>query len=191
MKRTIKWLLVVCILFQVVPVFASTNTKSRTEQDYLVPEGVTVTDNNKSNVLSTPAVDASEKVYDFADLFTDSEEEQLYQQITAFIDSYDMDLAVVTINDNPKYSQVEYADDFYDYNDFSKDGVLFLIDMDNRQIHMSTTGYAIRMYNDYRIDKALDAVYTYMSDEEYYVGTSNYISIIEDYAKDGLPSNSE
>lgn len=194
MKNILKITLVMLTIFtlNIVPVYASTNTKERTEDNYLVEDWVTVTEDNKNNILTTPAIDATEKVYDFADLFTDEEEQQLYTRITNYINEYNLDLAVVTIDENNKTPR-EYADDFYDYNDFNQQGgILFLIDMDNRKIYMSTTGQAIKMYNDYRINTALDEVYTYMSDEEYYEGTSNYIDKISDYAKKGVPtSNNE
>ncbi len=194
MKKIFKITLVMLTIFtlNIVPVYASTNTKERTEDNYLVEDWVTVTEDNKNNILTTPAIDATEKVYDFADLFTDEEEQQLYTKITNYINEYNLDLAVVTIDENNKTPR-EYADDFYDYNDFDQQGgILFLIDMDNRKIYMSTTGQAIKMYNDYRINTALDEVYTYMSDEEYYEGTSNYIDKISDYAKKGVPtSNNE
>lgn len=179
-------------MFNITSVFASTNTFERSEDDYLVPDGIEVNSSNKSNVLNTPAVDASEKIYDFADLFTDYEEEQLYSEVVDYIDIRNMDLAIVTIDYNNKISPQEYADDFYDYNNFglesSRDGILFLIDMYNREIYMSTTGYAINMYNDYRINELLDSVYTYMSDEEYYEGVSRFIDILDNYAAEGLPS---
>lgn len=194
MKKIFKITLVMLTIFtlNIVPVYASTNTKERTEDNYLVEDWVTVTEDNKNNILTTPAIDATEKVYDFADLFTDEEEQQLYTKITNYINEYNLDLAVVTIDENNKTPR-EYADDFYDYNDFNQQGgILFLIDMDNRKIYMSTTGEAIKMYNDYRINTALDEVYTYMSDEEYYEGTSSYIDKISDYAKKGVPtSNNE
>lgn len=194
MKKFFKITLVMLTIFtlNIVPVYASTNTKERTEDNYLVEDWVTVTEDNKNNILTTPAIDATEKVYDFADLFTDEEEQQLYTKITNYINEYNLDLAVVTIDENNKTPR-EYADDFYDYNDFNQQGgILFLIDMDNRKIYMSTTGEAIKMYNDYRINTALDEVYTYMSDEEYYEGTSSYIDKISDYAKKGVPtSNNE
>ncbi|MBE6157627.1 MAG: TPM domain-containing protein [Firmicutes bacterium] len=186
--------LVITMMFMVVPVNASTNTKERTEADYLIPSGITVNDYNKDKILKTPAVNSEEKVYDFANLFTDNEETKLKDEIDTYINIHNMDLVVVTINSNNKASARDYADDFYDYNDFgigsTRDGVLFLIDMDNREIWMSTTGNAIKMYNDYRIESSLDQVYSYMSDEEYYTGTSKYISKISDYASKGLPSNS-
>lgn len=193
MKKIFKITLVMLTIFtlNIVPVYASTNTKERTEDNYLVEDWVTVTESNKNNILTTPAIDATEKVYDFADLFTDEEEQQLYTKITNYINEYNLDLAVVTIDENNKTPR-EYADDFYDYNDFNQQGgILFLIDMDNRKIYMSTTGQAIKMYNDYRINTALDEVYTYMSDEEYYEGTSSYIDKISNYAKEGIPTSNK
>lgn len=191
-KKLYKLLIFVLVLIlNLETVSASTNTYTRSEEDLLTPPKVSVTEKNKQTVLETPAVDASEKIYDFADLFTSDEEDRLYREVSSFINNYDMDLAIVTIDDNNKYSEVEYADDFYDYNDFKINGLLFLIDMDNRKIYMSTTGNAINMYNDYRIDDILDQVYSYMSDEEYYEGTSEFISIIKDYAKKGYPTNNE
>ncbi len=193
MKNILKITVIIFTIFtlSIIPVYASTNTKERTEDNYLVEDWVTVTESNKNNILTTPAVDATEKVYDFADLFTDEEEQQLYTKITNYINEYNLDLAVVTIDENNKTPR-EYADDFYDYNDFNQQGgILFLIDMDNRKIYMSTTGQAIKMYNDYRINTALDEVYTYMSDEEYYEGTSSYIDKISNYAKEGIPTSNK
>lgn len=195
MKRYIKLSLVFLILFifNITLVSASTNTNTRTEDNYLINDWIEVTDSNRGNILNTPSVNADEKIYDFADLYTDSEETSLYNKVNSYIQSYNMDLVIVTINSNNKSSPQEYADDFYDYNNFgissNRDGVLFLIDMQNREIYMSTTGTAIEMYNDYRINETLDSVYTYMSDEAYYEGTSNYINIIRDYASSGFPKN--
>lgn len=185
----------ICTIFSIIPVYASTNTQQRTEENLLIPEGIQATEYNINNILTTPKVDETEKVYDFAELFTTEEENNIYKEINDYINSYNMDLTVVTINENPKSSPREYADDFYDYNNFgrnaSKDGILFLIDMSNREIYMTTTGYAINMYDDYRINKSLDQVYKYMTNKNYYQGVSNYISIISNYAKSGLPSKKD
>ena len=197
MKKYIKisFLLVITLVLSLNNVFASTNTKERTESNYLVPSNIKVTESNKDVILKTPAVNADEKVYDFADLFTDSEESELYKQISEYISISNMDLAVVTINENNKYDVEKYADDFYDYNDFginsSRDGILFLIDMDKRQIHMTTTGKAIKMYDDNRIDSALDLVYQHMTDQEYYTGTSKFINRISEDFQAGVPASNK
>lgn len=192
MKKSLRFLVFIALLlFSVTPVFASTNTRERTDVNLLVPEKVEVNEAMKSAILSTPSVNAEEKIYDFADLFSDLEEEKLYNEVNEFIEKYNMDLAIVTISENNKYSEVEYADDFYDYNDFKTDGVLFLIDMDNRQIYMSTTGYAIKMYNDNRIDNTMDKIYRYATNKKYYECSSNFISIISSYAEKGLPGENK
>lgn len=197
MKKILRFVLVLTItlIFSLNNVFASTNTKERTESNYLVPSNIKVTESNKDVILKTPAVNADEKVYDFADLFTDSEESELYKQISEYISISNMDLAVVTINENNKYDVEKYADDFYDYNDFginsSRDGILFLIDMDKRQIHMTTTGKAIKMYDDNRIDSALDLVYQHMTDQEYYTGTSKFINRISEDFQAGVPASNK
>ena len=183
------------LLSNIMVVEASTNTKERSNSDFLVPSGIEVTDENRNNILQTPAVDETEKVYDFAELLTEEEEQKLYEQVTTFIDRHQLDLAIVTIKQNNKGSPRIYADDFYDYNHFginhTRDGVLFLIDMENREIYMTTTGNAILMYNDNRIEEALDAVYSYMTNQNYYVGIHNFISKIDYMATQGIPSGNK
>lgn len=194
MKKILKIgiFIIVGLIWSTLAVSASTNTNIRTEQNYRVAPWVEVTESNKSNILQTPSVNEEEKIYDFANLYTESEEHDLYNKVSEYINTYNMDLVIVTILENSKSSPMVYADDFYDYNHFgvgkNRDGVLFLIDMENREIYMSTTGSAIKMYNDYRINEALDRVYQYMSDEAYFEGTTNYIKVISNYASDGFPS---
>lgn len=144
---------------------------------------------------NTPQVDETRKVYDFADLFTLSEEESLYQDIIEFININKMDMAVVTIDDNNKLSSMDYADDFYDYNNFgigsTYDGLLFLIDMDNREMWISTTGEAQRVYDDYRIEKILDKTYSKISDEDYFGCASIFIDRSGYYARLGVPDSNK
>lgn len=184
-------IILLTFIISITPVRASTNTYERTEDDLRVPSKVDLTIADKSAIMATPSVDVVEKVYDFADLFTDSEEQDLYEKASNFMDKYNMDLAIVTISENNKSSEVAYADDFYDYNDFDNNGLLFLIDMDNRQIYMSTSGTAIKMYNDNRIDYLMDQVFQYMTDKDYYEGTSKYISLLSSLADKGYPKSGE
>lgn len=158
------------------------------------------TNNIYSNVLTnssssyakenTPVVDKTKKIYDYANLLTSTEESDLYNEITEFINTYNMDMAVVTINENNKSSSMAYADDFYDYNDFgigsSKSGLLFLIDMDNRNMWISTTGSAIQMYTDARIDAILDYTYEKISEQDYYGCSSEFVKYASYFAKKGV-----
>ena len=134
-----------------------------------------------------PTVDSSLKVYDYADLFTEEEEETLYTDIMKFIDEMDMDMAIVTISNNPERSAMVYADDFYDYNEFgrgsSNDGVLFLIDMDTREMWISTTGNTKYELEESEIEKVLDKTYAEITREKYFKCASQFIKYSKAYIK--------
>lgn len=182
----------IILFFFIQNVGATVTTYERTTDDYLVPNSITVTSSNKSSILKTPAVDEKEKVYDFANLLSSSEEENLYLKINNYIETSNYDLAIVTINYNNKDSAMEYADDFFDYNNFGfsskRDGVLILIDMDKRKIWISTSGMAKKMYNDSRIDNIIDAGYNYLTSKDYYNCLIKMIDKLDSYFIAGYPS---
>lgn len=138
----------------------------------------------------TIKAESTEKVYDYAGLLTESEEEELYNQILEYIQTYNMDMVVVTTNENNKSSSMAYADDFYDYNGFGigedNSGLLFLIDMDKRNMWISTTGKAIELYNDVRIDNILDYTYNKIVDEDYFGCASEFIKYSKYFANKGI-----
>lgn len=184
---------VFCFLLTVNIYASEVEIYKRTETDLKIRDSIKVTSSNKSIILKTPSVDASKKVYDFADLLSDEEETKLYNNIQSFVENYDMDMVIVTIDDNNKSSSRDFADDFYDYNDFgigqTYDGLLFLIDMDNRNMWISTTGHAILVYSDSRIDDILDDTYNYISKENYYMCANTFIKSASNYAKMGVASS--
>ena len=186
MKKYIYFSVFILLLYliSIIPVSAKEiRTCVRTDSDLHVREQFNL-GTNKNDIMTTPCVDDMDKVYDFADLLTDEEEDKLYQEVNSFISQTGYDLAVVTTNENNKRSEVEYADDFYDYNDFGKnstrDGLLLLIDMTNRKVYISTTGNAIVMYNS-RIDSIIDAGYDYLTSGDYYNTFSKMIEKQEYY----------
>ena len=187
MKRL---LLILLIIFP-MNVFASTNTCTRTVDNLYVPDKIKYKSSMESNVLSTPCVDASEKVYDFADILNSDEEVNIYNEVMSFINRTGLDLGVVTINVNSKdvvYSDkaMVFADDFYDYNDFSRHGILLLIDMDTRKYYFSTTGNAIFYFSDYRVDSVLDSMEYYMKNGNYNSAILEFIEKMEYYYDAGI-----
>lgn len=192
MKKKSLILIVVCLLMSFQVVCASTNVTTRTEENLQIWDSINITSRVKKAVLATPKVDEKEKIYDFADLFSDTEEENLYRSSKKFIQDNNMDIVIVTIDENNKSSAMEYADDFYDYNYFgignTHDGIIILIDMDNRKVWISTTGKAILMYNDDRLDNILDLVQDKLIDKKYYLAAQNFINYSDKYAKNGIPN---
>lgn len=147
----------------------------------------------------TPHVDVNEKIYDYADLLTEDEENTLFNKVEQFINENNLDLVLVTIDKNPygvsdDYTRI-YAQDFYDYNDFgigaTHDGLIILIDMDNRYPYIVTTGNAIITYDDARINTLHDSAYDYLADKEYYEAFNQYVTTASSLAKEGKPTSNQ
>lgn len=130
------------------------------------------------------------KVFDNADLFSDIEEEELSQMILDTSEEFEMDVIIVTTDDSNGKTAGEYADDFYDTHKFGYEaaygtGVLLLIDMDNREVYISTSGLA-RVYLDEYIEDILDEVQPPLTRAEYYESAVNFNDEISRYARKSI-----
>lgn len=140
------------------------------------------------DAATVPNVDSSKKIYDYANLFTLEEENILYDKVSDYIDSSNYDMVIVTVSDNYS-SPSSYADDFYDYNNFGYDdnysGILYLIDLSNREIFISTTGDAISLYDDRWVNNTLDDLYDYASLNDFYGSAVSFIEESDYYYHSG------
>ena len=147
-------------------------------------------------ISSINALDTTLKVYDNAEILTDEEETLLRESINNYIEKYNMDMILVTEKNNTAGSAKKYAEDFYDYNGFgigrTNDGVLFIIDLTEgyKDIYMTTTGEAIKMYDDNRIDSILDGVAD-EKDNGYYNMFKAFIDSSSSYAELGIPDSNK
>ena len=131
-------------------------------------------------------------VYDHADLLSVQEEEYLENLAAERGSQWNMNFLVVTINDAEGKSSKDFADDFYDAKfpeESEEDGVLYLIDMDNREVYLSASGEAIRYLTDERIERISDEVYEYVSEADYYGAFAAFIEETERYLIKGIPSD--
>ena len=132
------------------------------------------------------------RVYDYASLFDDSERQNLEQQVAAAREKTHMDMVIVTTDSADGKDSQAYADDFYDQGGYGtgskKSGVLFLIDMDNRQLQISTGGDMIRFLTDRRIESILDDVYEGASEGDYTAASESFITDVVTYYKKGIES---
>lgn len=140
------------------------------------------------------AFDTSLKVYDYAQVLSIEEEEKLKKDINLFIANHNMDMALVTVKYHEKIDTMNYADDFYDYNGFgignNNDGLIFVIDFtfsERGELWMSTTGKAINLYTDARIDSILDSVVA-EKNRGYYEMLNTFIEESNYYANIGISS---
>lgn len=141
---------------------------------------------------AAPDAGNDRRVYDMAGLLTPEEIQGFEQTISEYRNRMKLDLVVVTTNDSEGKTAQEYADDFYDQGGFGygkkKNGVLFLIDMDTRQLYVSTGGDVIRLLSDKRIDKILDNTYEYAREEDYAGSVDVFLKDVSDDYKKGIES---
>lgn len=140
----------------------------------------------KAYLTSAPGEDRSEGVfvYDQAGLLRTDEE--LNESIVSLREKIRSDIVIVTTNDNEGLSPQNYADDFYDYNDFGYDqprgdGVLLLIDMDSRNVWISTCGRCIEAFTDARIEEVLDEVAPRLTKGRYDSACRIFVEMTKEY----------
>lgn len=125
-----------------------------------------------------------ERVYDYADVLTDTEEQKLRDYIARHEKKYKIDLVLVTINEDVEsygyWDSVmrDTADDFYDehnygYNKVWGDGALLLDNWyedayrSQKGSWLSTCGIVYDRLDDYDIDTVLDKVYSRVDSSPY------------------------
>lgn len=128
-----------------------------------------------------------QKVYDLADLLTREEESTLQEKAVEAAYRLSLDVVMVTTNDAMGRTSEAFADEFYDGGGFGFEGkngsgMLFCIDMDNREIYLSTAGDAISRITDYEVEKILDAAYDRITQGDYYGTFTAFLSSAEKYA---------
>lgn len=110
-------------------------------------------------------------IFDGARLFKAEEAKLLNSFARELTNRFHQDIVIVTTNDAQGKSAMAYADDFYDTHGFGYginfDGILFLIDMDNRELFISTSGACINIFSDNRLREMLEKAFSYAAREQY------------------------
>lgn len=169
MKTSKRLILLVTVLLLTFSTFAAAFSVSAYEE--------LIYDENVAN--------GDRRVFDFASLLSDTEINDLETQIDEAAKDSSLDIVVVTVNDTYGKSNMDYADDFYDYNGFgygaNNDGVLLLVNMDSRTTWISTCGKGIEYLTDSRIEKINDHVTDELGSGNYFDGISKYVDDVKDY----------
>lgn len=123
---------------------------------------------------------AGQLVVDQAGIFTAEQVSQLEKAAAELGAQYKMDIVIVTTNDAEGKTAMAYADDFFDYNGYgvgaNHDGILMLMDFDNRDVWISTTGSGITYLTDAKIESILDDVFANgMESGDYYGAASAFV----------------
>ena len=145
------------------------------------------------SILASTGVLASNpnNVVDNLDYLSESEESELQSRIDTIKENYTLDTVIVITDNTEGKSSMNFADDYYDYNGYGLDkdfsGLLMLINMQDREVWISTTGKAIDIYTDSRISYMVNNVTGFLSNANYCDACNKFLDDVSSYAKSGVP----
>ncbi|MBP2099767.1 TPM domain-containing protein [Enterococcus rivorum] len=130
---------------------------------------------------------ASDSVEDYAGLFKPEEISQFKELIAPIEKKSKARVFILTTYQNNQTAQ-KFADLFM-LGKIGKDanGVTFLIDMDNREFYISTSGNMIDYMDDSRIDQALDIIEPNIKNGDYFQAGTVFLKSVQKNFDAGVP----
>ena len=147
--------------------------------------------------FSVSSAAGKKSVIDDAGLIKASDEKKLDKKIKN-IQKDKFDVVILTVKSLDGKSAQDYADDYYDNNDYGldneKSGVLFLVSKGDRKYHISTKGAGIKAFTDYGIGRIMEEIKPYLSDGDYFNACDEFLNITKNFVKaykDGTPYDTD
>jgi len=133
---------------------------------------------------------ASNTVDDQANLLSPEERNELSNQADAINKKIKGEVFILTTNTNTEDPETFADNQLRDRIGNNHNGALLLLDMNQRKIHLSTSGNMIDYITDKRLDKLLDDVEAAMRDGDYYQASRNFLFNAQEFVDDGVPGGS-
>lgn len=137
-------------------------------------------------ISNVKAFDNTLKIYDYAQILTETEEIKLKEEIDKYIKNYNKDMVIVTVKYYLQNTSQEYMYQFYNQNKFgvgsNKDGIMLVIDLKDSKdlIDIRTFGFANELYSDIELNDILNQV---NSKKDYYDKLITFIEYSDKYIK--------
>ena len=113
--------------------------------------------------------------FDEADLLSNSEQVEYEKKLDDLSKELGYDVIFLSVNSIGRFTPRDFADDFYDQNGYGADGILFLVNMGERDWYFSTCGKCIQIYTDYGIEALGEKIAPRLSDKEYSEALDEYV----------------
>ncbi len=125
------------------------------------------------------------RIVDETGTLSAEQQASLEEKARNLVDTYQMDVVILMVNDLDGKSTMAYADDYFDYNGYGigsdSSGILFLISLEGRDWHISTCGKAIRAFTDHGIQSLFSDVAGYLKNDDFYGAFDAYLNLLPRY----------
>ena len=118
---------------------------------------------------------------DEANLLSEYEFNELNEKLIRLSDELDFDIVILTVNDYDGKSDMEFADDYYDYNGYAYDGCILVCNPNESEypLYVSTSGYGLTAITDYTLGYISQQVKPPVLQGNYYEGFDNFADCVE------------
>lgn len=144
--------------------------------------------------LSAFAAKEKSRVTDQADLLSEEEETRVNRRLDEISQRQRLDVTVVTADALQGASVQDYAEWFYEACDYgygeTRDGILLLISMEDRDWYLATHGYGITAFTDAGLDYIGEQMLPDLSEGNYAEALEVYAGLCDDFitqARSGTP----
>ena len=188
--------------------FIGTNEKNRIWDGYLDGESFydsitayfdtcisIITEESSKEEILFPSSNPG-RLYDGADILNSSEEQSLLEKLNTVSEEYGTDFIVVTVNTIGSYSADSFTEEFFDRFNYglgdTRNGVMLLLTMQEREYRILSDGFIGNTLDDYAIETISDAIVSDLSSGNYFNAFNKFISESEYYvngAINGFPFN--
>ena len=121
----------------------------------------------------------SDYLIDNANLFSDSEKEELVKLLADSRNENSFDIVILTTTDFEGKSAQQYAEDYFDSNNFghgkSKDGCIFVINSKSKEWYISTSGFGVETLNKKEIKTISKKFSKYLKSKKYFSAGKSFI----------------
>ena len=116
-------------------------------------------------IVPASALTPSECVFDEANILSENDELRLAD----LSDNYgSMSMVFLTIDNARGYDSKSFAKNFYSTHGFKHDGIIFILDMDNKTVDIVAYGYCEKCLPQNAIDISVRSAIDYVNEENYY-----------------------
>ncbi|WP_305139974.1 TPM domain-containing protein [Thomasclavelia cocleata] len=130
-------------------------------------------------------VEPSRNIVDMANILNSEQTSQLEQKITQVINNCQMDVVILTTCLNNGKSMVDFADDYYDENDYGidlrKSGLILVLSLQDNEWYISTSGAAIDTFSDWGIEYLGKVMEPSLVDRNFYQAFEDFVSYTEKF----------
>ncbi|WP_416150778.1 TPM domain-containing protein [Salipaludibacillus sp. HK11] len=125
----------------------------------------------------------NQKIYDYAELLTVEEQEELEQLSDQYSEERQTDITILTTNDSQGLDIVEFTGDFYDemYDQSQANAVILTIDMESRDVYISGFYKGEEYVDDSRADLIRQKITSDLSEGYYYDAFHSYVELSHEY----------